>query len=93
MKSNCQLVTVWDGGTEIRTNAFFNKKTKEVISHEAVDAEVEVLEQEYIEFEDGETREICKTCHSFVLVPRMVPSGKTLVEVNLCADSACESNA
>jgi len=54
------FVSVWDGGTEIRTNALFNPETKLVHDIESVDGvdedgeEVELLEKQYIELSSGE---------------------------------------
>ena len=54
------FVSVWDGGTEIRTNALFNQETKLVHDIEVVDGvdedgeEVELLEKQYIELSSGE---------------------------------------
>ena len=53
-------VSVWDGGTEIRTSALFNPETKLVHDIETVEGvdedgeEVEILDREYIELESGE---------------------------------------
>ena len=46
-------VTIWDGGTEIRTNCHYDPDSKEVTNIESVNVNVEILEDEYIEFEDG----------------------------------------
>lgn len=54
------FVSVWDGGTEIRTNALFNPETKLVHDIEVVDGvdedgeEVELLDRQYIELPSGE---------------------------------------
>ena len=54
------FVSVWDGGTEIRTNALFNPETKLVHDIEVVDGvdedeeEVELLDRQYLELPSGE---------------------------------------
>jgi hypothetical protein len=91
-KSNCEFVTVWDGGIAIRTQAFFDEQTGEVYSLESVDADVEVLEKEFIEFPNEDTKDVCQTCHSFVLKPYMRPQGKILIDDTQCSDPGCSSH-
>lgn len=92
-KTSCELVTIWDGGTEIRTKAQFIQATGEVIPLESTSVEgVNVLEHEYIEFEDGEALDVCRTCHEYVLNNVMI--GKTsLEEVRECTNPECENKA
>ena len=53
-------VSVWDGGTEIRTGALFNPETRLVHDIEIVEGvdedgeEVEILDRQYIELASGE---------------------------------------
>jgi hypothetical protein len=50
---SCEYVTVWDGGTEIRTPAKYYKAMRDVET-EAVEANgLDSLDEEYIEFIDG----------------------------------------
>ena len=93
MKQNVMLVTVWDGGREIRTKALFDPLTGEVHSLESVEADVEVLENEFIEFPNGDTMDVCKTCHEYVERTVMVPGNTKgiLIEGTECVNPDCES--
>jgi len=48
MEMQATFVSVWDGGIEIRTKCKFNLETGEVSEIHSVNANVEVLEDEYI---------------------------------------------
>jgi len=52
---NVKYVSIWDGGTEIRTNAKYNRSTNLVYDIEQADApDVDILENEFIELPSGE---------------------------------------
>jgi len=59
MIKNVTYISVWDGGTEICSSAKFDTETKLVFDIETVDGvdddgeEVDILDTECIEFEDG----------------------------------------
>jgi phage baseplate assembly protein gpV len=92
MKINCELITVWDGGTEIRTPALYDSETGEVESLSSSDAPVEVLEKEYIEFADGNTIQVCTHCHEYTLKDVVRPSaGKVLVDDVECRNPDCDN--
>jgi hypothetical protein len=51
---NATYVSVWDGGTEIRTKCRFNTQTNIVSDIEQSDVGgVDILDREYVELEDG----------------------------------------
>jgi hypothetical protein len=86
----CTFVSVWDGGIVLRSKAIYNPNTKEVEVLETFDVDgLEVLEDEYIEFEDGDTKEVCRECHMGILESKMEESkvdrkDKTLYEIVRC---------
>ena len=92
-KINCVLVTVWDGGQAIRTKGLLDDVTGEIESLESVDADVTVLEREYLEMPDDTTLEVCKTCHEFILKSVMVPGNTKgiLIEEFECSGPDCEN--
>jgi hypothetical protein len=54
-----QYVSLWDGGTKIRTSALFDPIRNVVFDVEATDGEgVNTLDEEFIEFEDGTTKQV-----------------------------------
>ncbi len=94
MKANSIFVSVWDGGQEIRSDAFYDAVTGEVDVLHALNApEVRVLEQEFVEF-GGDEIPVCRSCHSYTLKSAMVanPHGSDLNEIQVCSDAECESN-
>ncbi|MFA5419902.1 MAG: hypothetical protein WC341_15725 [Bacteroidales bacterium] len=90
------FVSVWDGETEIRTPATLDDATGEVTTEsvEGVDEdgeEVEILDREYFESEDGEEFEICPECHSHILKTEIREGvGKQLYEVKVCMNPDCD---
>jgi len=57
MTIKATYVSVWDGGTEIRTSCDFNTNTKEVEYVENTDENIEdfdICEEEYVELPGGE---------------------------------------
>lgn len=53
------FVSVWDGGTEIRTKCQFNPETKDATDIESVDAEgLDNLDEQYVELPNGERVEV-----------------------------------
>ena len=67
-KANCIFVSVWDGGTEVRSKAHYDPSTGEVTVLESHDAEVGLLDREFIEFGE-DTLPVCKECHESVRQP------------------------
>lgn len=48
-------VSVWDGGTQIRTNCKFNPETRQVSDVESSDVEgLDICEEEFIELPNGD---------------------------------------
>lgn len=87
-----KFVSIWDGGTEIVTNAELNECTGEVISDSVDVSNVEILDQEYFEDENGNEYEVCPDCHSFILKTVMKEGiGKTLYEAKVCSNPDCEN--
>lgn len=58
MIKNAYFVSVWDGGQEIVTPCQFNTESGEVFNIEMVETDVDILEREFIRFEDGKEIEI-----------------------------------
>lgn len=57
MKVNATYVSVWDGGTEIRTSCVFNTETKEVEEVDSTDEGIEdldICDEEYVELPNGD---------------------------------------
>lgn len=50
-----KYVSIWDGGTAIRSRCTVNLKTREVVIHDSYDIDVDVLDQEYVELINDET--------------------------------------
>lgn len=49
------FVSIWDGGTEIRTACKFNPKTNDATDIELVDINgLDILDEQYIELHNGE---------------------------------------
>jgi hypothetical protein len=84
------FVSVWDGGSEIRTNAVLNTETGEVIA-ESVDAgDVENLDREYFQSNEDDEYEICPECHEFILKTVIDEGiGKSLFERQVCSNPDC----
>ncbi len=90
------FVSVWDGGTEIRTNAELDEQTGEVTTETTEAGNIEVLDREYFEssefFNNGEEFEICPECHTFITkVVMKEGEGKTLYEARVCSDPNCDN--
>ena len=88
MKLKGQFTSIWDGGTEIVTDAVLDTETGEIVT-ESVDAPVETLDDEYFESDD-EIYEVCPDCHTHILKIVMKEAiGKTLYEDKVCTDPDC----
>lgn len=90
------FVSVWDGGTEIRTPAELDEQTGEVTTESVEAGNVEILDREYFEssefFNSGEEFEICPECHTFITKVVMKEGiGKTLYEARVCSDPNCDN--
>jgi hypothetical protein len=90
---NCELVTIWDGNTFIRTPAIYSPTSGLIESLQAVDANVQVLEKEYIELPNSDKLPVCTVCHEYVMKPTMVSDkvGKGLTEAWVCRNPDCPS--
>ncbi len=90
-----QFVSVWDDGS-VTSYAELNLDTGEVINIETLDgAEIHgCLLREYFEDQDGNTYDVCTTCHEYTLKASMVPdqTGKGLHEEKVCVNPDCESH-
>ena len=86
------FVSVWDGGTEIRTPAELDLSTGEVITESVEAGNVEILDREYFESETGDELDICPDCHTYILKAVMKEGiGHTLTEVFVCSDPDCDN--
>lgn len=88
------FVSVWDGGTEIRTDAILNEETGEVTTKSVEADDVDSLDREYFESSEfhnsGEEFEICPECHEYILKVVMKEGiGKTLYEEKVCSNLDC----
>jgi hypothetical protein len=89
MKGN--FVSIWDGGDKIITPAELDVEIGEVTT-KSVDADVEHLDKEYFEDEDGNEYAICPECHEYILKTVMKDGiGKTLYEALVCSNPDCEN--
>jgi hypothetical protein len=87
----CALTSEWSDGSIVTTNCTINPKTGEI------DPEVSrgpvptgSLDEEYITLPGGDRKEVCQTCHEYVLKTAMVPGvGKTLNEAEECSNPNC----
>jgi len=87
------FVSVWDGGTEIRTSGCYDPKTGRVESQKTSDAPVKVLDREYIEFLNGDEMDVCPVCHEYVLKTAMKEAdGTNLEQVEVCSNPDCENS-
>jgi hypothetical protein len=90
------FVSVWDGGTEVRTPAELDERTGEVTT-ESLDGGdgLTILDREYFESSEkdnaGEEYEVCTECHTHILKVVMKSEGHTLYEALVCSDSDCEN--
>lgn len=57
MKKNAYFISVWDGGVTLTTACNYNPETKVVSDIDSVDVDVEILEEEYVVFNDIEIRD------------------------------------
>lgn len=54
MIQKATFVSVWDGGTEIRTNCLYDAETNTVSDIETADVNgLDILDEQFIELEDG----------------------------------------
>jgi hypothetical protein len=86
------FVSLWDGNVEIRTPAVLNINTGEITTESVNVDNVEILEREFFESENGDMFEVCPECHSHILKVVMKNGiGKTLNEVQVCTDPECSN--
>ena len=90
---NCVFVSVWDGDTEVRSNAHYDPATGAISNIETHESgEWSSLDREFIEFGEDEI-EVCKECHEFTLKPAMKanPNGPDLIEATECRNPDCDN--
>lgn len=93
IRMKATFVSVWDGGTRIETACTVDESGE--ITTTSVDAgDVESLDREFVETEDGEELHVCPDCHAFIMKTVTEPSvgdSHTLVDVEVCSNPECES--
>lgn len=94
---NCEFTSVWSDGSVLTTECTYNINTGEVTPTELEPSTMSIdanLEREFIEFEDGETMEVCMDCHCFVLKPVMLADnvGHGIHTTMECTDPECDSH-
>jgi len=90
----CEFTSVWSDGSVVTTPCIYDSKTGEV-TPEVSKGRIPVgsLEGEYITLPDGEEKDVCPTCHGFVLVGKMFEGvGKCLDEEFVCSDPNCNDS-
>lgn len=89
-----QFVSVWDDGSEISTYCELDPKSGEVFPETTDTGDHGSLEREYFLTNDGDEKDVCTTCHSYLLKAAMNPGiGHDLNEEQECSDPECESHA
>jgi len=84
------FVSIWDCNTKICTQAELIIDTGEILTKSIDINNVNFLEREYFESEDGEIFEVCPECHEYILKTVMKESiGKTLYEIQVCSNPDC----
>ena len=88
------FVSVWDDGTEIRTNATLDEETGHIEAEQSDDpCDHGSLVREYFEDEDGEEYEVCPECHEYIMKTVMLDGiGQCLDECRVCSDPDCINN-
>ena len=69
MNIDCEFVSVWDSGREIKTKATYDVTSGHVradVTKEDV-SDLDILTREYIEIPGGGDIEICLVCHKYTL--------------------------
>lgn len=89
-KDRCTFVSVWDDRIELHSKAVYDSKHEsvEVLEIHEVDG-LDILVEEYIEFPDKSTLDVCTQCHEGILKTTMEPNeinpmDKHLYEVTRC---------
>jgi hypothetical protein len=91
------FISIWDGGTEIRTPAVLDTKTGEIIAESIeVNNDLDILLREYFESSEfhnsGEEFEVCPECHEYILkIVIKEGIGKTLFEALVCSNPDCDN--
>ena len=88
------FVSVWDDGTEIRTNATLDEETGHIEAEQSDDpCDHGSLVREYFEDEDGNEYEVCPDCHEYIMKTVMIDGiGQCLDECRVCSDPDCINN-
>lgn len=84
----CKAVSVWDNGTVVKTKAkLFEEGNISYFESDLAEVEgVNSLEDEYLEFPDGNTLQICQNCHEGVATLVIEEGvGKQLLEIKVCS--------
>lgn len=63
-----KFVSIGNEDTKVISKAHYDTETNKVFLPEENKVEFDVLEQEYIELENGDILEVCQDCHNHVLV-------------------------
>lgn len=90
----CEFTSDWSDGTSITTPCIYDPKTGEVTPESSNTDPSGSLEREHITLPDGDEKDVCTTCHEYVMKSVMNP-GTTkhdLVEEQVCSNPDCESN-
>lgn len=89
----CEFTSVWSDGSIVTTPAIYYPEERRVEAEASDSADPDgYLEREFIEFEDGDTLEVCIDCHEYTLKPVMVPGvGHCLDESLECPNHDCIS--
>lgn len=87
------FISVWDDGTEIRTNATLDEETGYIEAEQSDDTcDHGSLVREYFENENGDEYEVCSECHCYILKTVMKDGiGSCLDECRVCSNSDCDN--
>ncbi len=89
----CEFTSVWSDRSVVTTPATYYPEESRVEAKLSSSTPEGYLEREFIEFEDGDTLEVCPDCHEYVLKLIMVPGiGHTLNEHFVCPNHDCPNH-
>jgi hypothetical protein len=70
-KIKCSFTSEWDDGSIVTTPCIYDTKTGEVTPETSTGPIPEgSLEREYITLPDGDEKEVCQVCHSYLNDPK-----------------------
>jgi hypothetical protein len=92
-KINCEFTSVWGDDSLIVTPCVYDPETGEVDA-ETVDENPDGgLTREFITLPDGEEKEVCTSCHRYVLKTVVGDNAdQSFGESEECSDPNCESH-